>query len=131
MSHHDDRESDHGDETASRTDEPSRDRGAVTIRTARELPALRTGALERVGLVTAGLVIGALLGAGLAMLLTPRTGAETRALVAKRARRARRDAVRAIDTVGDELRSAARKGRREVERAVRSARDSASDMLGR
>jgi gas vesicle protein len=57
----------------------------------------------------AGLALGALIGAGVALLLAPGTGEETRHAVSHRARRLARDARERYD----EMRDTARRARRE------------------
>src|ERR671929_73216 len=68
-----------------------------------------------VGLFGAGLAIGALLGAGTALLLAPASGFETRMRLARGARRARARAVDRWDIVGDRIRRSARRSRRKLE----------------
>lgn len=55
----------------------------------------------RVGALSAGIVIGAVLGAGLALLYAPQSGRETRRNLARRARRAGGRAGDAWDDLGD------------------------------
>lgn len=60
----------------------------------------------------AGLAIGALVGAGVALLFAPKSGQETRQAVARRAKHLARDARDRYDDVKDKLRRARReKGR--------------------
>ena len=66
----------------------------------------------------AGLAIGALVGAGAAMLFAPQSGADTRRAVSRRARRLAREARDRYD----DLRVKARRARRD-----REDRDDASD----
>ena len=56
----------------------------------------------------AGLAIGALVGAGVALLFAPRSGEETRQAVARRAKHLARDARDRYDDVKDKLRRARR-----------------------
>jgi gas vesicle protein len=65
------------------------------------------------GTFLAGLAIGALVGAGVALLFAPQSGQETRQRVARRARRLVRDARDRYDDVKDK----ARRARRERGRA--------------
>ena len=62
----------------------------------------------------AGLAIGALVGAGVALLFAPQSGAETRGDVARRAKHLAREARDRYDDVRDKLRRA----RRDKERAA-------------
>ena len=57
----------------------------------------------------AGLVIGALLGAGLALLFAPQSGADTRRLIRKKAKRLAAGAEDRFDDVKDRIRAARRK----------------------
>ena len=84
---------------------------------------------EHVGLVGAGLLIGALVGAGTALLLAPQSGAETRTLLRRRARYARHRAGDAWDDLAGELIAVARRGGRRARRAMRRARWRASDAI--
>ena len=64
------------------------------------------------GGMLAGIVIGALLGAGIALLAAPRSGEESRRYLSKRARSVRDDAVDRFD-------DASRRARRELQRRRR------------
>lgn len=57
----------------------------------------------------AGLVIGGLLGAGLALLLAPQSGEETRRMLRRRARQVAHDAQDRYDDVKDRIRRARRR----------------------
>lgn len=92
-------------------------------------PYRRSVDWERVGLVGAGLLIGALAGAGAALLLAPQSGEETRLAIGRRARHARYRARTAWDDLADELAGAARRGRRRARRAFTHARWRASDVM--
>ena len=84
----------------------------------------------RVGAAGAGLAIGALLGAGVALLLAPHSGTDTRRMLR---RVGKRGAVRASDAwedLGEELRHATYRGRTRVRRGVRGGRWRASELLG-
>jgi gas vesicle protein len=61
----------------------------------------------------AGLAIGALVGAGIALLLAPTSGEETRRLIARRARRLAEDARERYDDARHELHRARERRRRE------------------
>lgn len=84
---------------------------------------------ERVWLVGAGLVVGALIGAGTALLLAPQSGAETRVAIGRRARSARERAADAWDDLADEMARMARHGRRRARRALTRAKWRASDAI--
>lgn len=67
----------------------------------------------------AGLAIGALVGAGVALLFAPQSGLETRHAVARRAKHLAREARDRYDDVKDKLRRARReKGRAEDDEAT-------------
>lgn len=63
---------------------------------------------------TAGLLIGALIGAGVALLFAPHSGEETRRLIRRKAKRLAADARDRYDDVKDRVRAA----RRRVEEVV-------------
>ena len=75
----------------------------------------------RVGVFGAGVAIGALIGAGAALLLAPATGYETRTRLARRTRDVADDAADRWDDVSDELRYRARHGAKRVRQRVRRA----------
>ena len=89
----------------------------------------RTVDWERVGLVGVGVLVGALVGAGTALLLAPQSGAETRVAIRRRARAAGYRAGDAWDELAAELRTAARRRARRARRALTRARWKASDAL--
>ena len=68
---------------------------------------------HRAGTFLAGLAIGALIGAGVALLFAPQSGEETRGAIARRTKHLARDARDRYDDVKDKLRRA----RRDRERA--------------
>ena len=84
---------------------------------------------EHVGLLGAGLLVGALVGAGAALLLAPQSGLETRSAIRRKARFARHRATDAWSELADELAAVARRGRRRARRAFRRARHKASDAI--
>jgi hypothetical protein len=89
----------------------------------------RTVDWEHVGLLGAGLVIGAVLGAGAALLLAPQSGFETRVAIGRRARGARHRARDAWDDFADDLAAVTRRGRRRARRVITRARWRASDAV--
>ena len=84
---------------------------------------------ERIGLVGAGLLIGAAVGAGAALLLAPNSGEETRTAIRRKARVAKHRAGDAWGDLAMELAAVARRGRRRARHAVRRARWRASDVI--
>ena len=84
---------------------------------------------EHVGLLGAGLLVGAFVGASAALLLAPQSGRETRTAIRRRARFARHRAGDAWTQLADELAAVARRGRRRARRAMRRARWRASDVI--
>ena len=77
----------------------------------------------------AGVAVGALIGAGLALLLAPQSGAATRAFITRGARRIPDRVHDKWDDLGDELRFALRRRGRNLRRKVRQARWDAADMV--
>ena len=65
---------------------------------------------RRVGMFVAGLAIGALVGAGLALLFAPQSGEETRRLVSRKAKHLAREARDRYDDVKEKVRRARREG---------------------
>jgi gas vesicle protein len=88
---------------------PARDGKEDTMDKESESSAVRTFA--------AGLLIGALLGAGMTLLLAPQSGEETRRLLTRRARRLAEDARDRYDDVKHQLRRAREHRRRDREDA--------------
>jgi hypothetical protein len=84
---------------------------------------------ERVALFGAGVAVGAALGAGVAVLLTPYSGEEIRAAIVGTGARLAHQGRDAWDDLRDELRWAARRGRRRLGRRVQRARWAAEDFL--
>jgi hypothetical protein len=77
----------------------------------------------------AGIALGALLGAGAALLTAPQSGVETRLALKRRARRARVQAEDRWDGLGRELRGAARRRKRDLRRKIAESRWRASDAF--
>jgi gas vesicle protein len=65
-----------------------------------------------------GLLIGTLVGAGIALLVAPQSGRETRRNIARRARRLAEDARERYDDARHELRQARERRRREHDEAT-------------
>lgn len=84
-----------------------------------------------VGLFGAGLGIGLLLGAGIALLLAPRSGRETRQLIGSGARRVGSRVAERFDDMRDDVRSAARRGGRTVRRGMTRGRWKLEDAAER
>ena len=101
---------------ASRTTTPSSGRSARSSAVAdyAAAPASSRGDTDwqEVAIFGAGLALGAILGAGGALLTAPRTGAETRAALGASAARLRRTTVRSSQNAWDELRDELRQARR-------------------
>ena len=102
---------------------------SVGPRRATGSPYRNTPDWEKAGLVGAGLVVGALFGAGLALLLAPQSGAEARSSIVRRVLTARDRTTDAWGDLGSELRRAARRRRRQARRAMERARWAASDAV--
>lgn len=82
----------------------------------------------RAGGFFAGLLLGAVVGAGLALLLAPERGRETRRRLSRRFRALRERAADEADALGDGLRSRGRRLRREVARAANAVRAELDDL---
>jgi gas vesicle protein len=106
-----------------KSEEPSAEVGGQQFP---EDPGTRTGA----GFL-AGLVFGACLGAGLALLFAPDRGAKTRSRLRRRMRAFREDALGNMDQVGtrtrEELRGRKRQLRAELERIRARAKERARE----
>jgi hypothetical protein len=85
----------------------------------------------RVGIFGAGVVVGALLGAGTALLLAPATGFETRVRLARTARRATGRVAERVEDLSDVVRRNADLGKKRVVRGVTRSRWAAEDALER
>jgi hypothetical protein len=77
----------------------------------------------------AGIAVGALMGAGAALLTAPQTGIETRLHLKQRARRARVQAEDRWDDLGRELRAATRRRKRKVRRGLAEKRWRVADAV--
>jgi gas vesicle protein len=84
---------------------------------------------ERVALFGTGIALGVALGAGVALLFAPTSGDEIRAAIARRGSRLAHQGRDAWDDLRDELKWAARRGKRRVGRRVQRARWAAEDLL--
>lgn len=78
---------------------------------------------QRVAIFATGTLLGAVVGAGAALLFAPQTGEETRRDIARQGRRLRSRTADAWDDLRDELQWAARRGRRSVARSLRGRRE--------
>ncbi|HEU4629097.1 MAG TPA: hypothetical protein VFS08_05105 [Gemmatimonadaceae bacterium] len=104
--------------------------GGATTPASRGRPFTRDVDWPRFGAAGAGLALGTLLGAGLALLLAPHSGADTRRMLR---RAGRRTAVRASDVwddLGEELRHATYRSRKRLRRGLRRSRWRAQDLFG-
>lgn len=104
----------------------SRARGVPqqVVRTPRGRPYEDPRDWAQIGAFAAGIAIGALAGAGVALLLAPASGEETRAGIWGRA-------TSAWDELGQELRAAARQGRKKLTRGVTKTSWAAEDVVDR
>ena len=84
---------------------------------------------ERVAVFGAGIGLGAMLGAGIALLFAPSSGEEVRAAIASRGVRLAHRGRDVWDDLRDEFEWAARRGKRRVGRRVQRARWAAEDFL--
>ncbi|HJR43358.1 MAG TPA: YtxH domain-containing protein [Gemmatimonadaceae bacterium] len=85
----------------------------------------------RIGIFAAGLAAGLTIGAGVALLLAPASGEETREFLSDRARSLRGRADMGWDDLRDQLRWLARRGRTSVRRGVTRGRWRAEDVIER
>lgn len=127
-SHHDDdetRESKHRNESANDelADELDMEEGGHDV--------VRQPMGRDAGVFGIGLTVGLLIGAGLALLLAPQSGAATRQFLGSRARRMSRDMGDRVGGLRGDLRSATRRGRRKVRRGVARGRWRMEDAADR
>lgn len=85
----------------------------------------------RIGMFAAGLAAGLTIGAGVALLMAPASGEETREYLVDRARSLRGRADEGWDDLRDELRWLARRGRTSVRRGVTRGKWRAEDLIER
>jgi hypothetical protein len=130
------RPSSRGERSASAPREHEAANGATTAPRSGESPARPKGSPYReeggwrhAAIFAAGLAVGALLGAGTALLTAPQTGVETRIALKRRARTARVQAEDRFDELGRELRMAARRSRRTLGRKMTKSRWRAADAF--
>jgi hypothetical protein len=94
--------------------------------------AERAGAdWRRIGAFGVGVAVGALLGAGTALLLAPATGFETRVRLARRARHVGDRVVDRFDDLGHVVRRGAKRTRSQVNRSLVRGRWAAEDAWER
>ena len=87
--------------------------------------------LPRAGVFAVGLAIGALLGAGVALLAAPQSGATTRRLLRRQVSDLTEDAGDVWGDLGAELRHVVNRGRRRLRRKVNRAQWAAADFVER
>lgn len=83
----------------------------------------------KIGGFGAGIVVGALLGAGVALFLAPQSGKALRAGLSRDGRRFRSRADDAFDELREELRIAARRARRKLRHRMRDTAWKAEDKI--
>ena len=93
----------------------------------RSLDLARDVDWARAGTFGSGIAIGALVGAGLALLLAPQSGVEMRRSISRAGQRAGTRAADAWGGLGDDWRVASARARRGVHRGARRGRRSAND----
>src|SRR3954466_4248258 len=94
--------------------------GSIPQPTPDGLPGETVPDWDNIGLFTAGIALGAILGASIALLFAPASGEDTRALIGRRVRRARRD-----DDVWDELAAELARAASDTEREEAEEREEA------
>jgi gas vesicle protein len=82
-----------------------------------------------IGGFAAGVVFGALLGAGIALMFAPDRGDVTRRHLRRRLQRLREDAADGLERAGDRARRDLARGRRHLEDGIERAADKARDAL--
>lgn len=86
---------------------------------------------RQIGTLGIGVAIGVAVGAGVALLLAPMSGEDTRDFIGTRARRIRGHAADRWDDLRDELRYAARRGRKKIRRSATRGKWAAEDAVER
>jgi gas vesicle protein len=79
--------------------------------------------------VAVAFALGLTIGAGAALLFAPQSGAETRAEISRRARKARRAAAELAEQAREKATTAYGSARREVGRRVRQTKDGVDEVL--
>jgi hypothetical protein len=113
---------------------PSSDAEREAQRREEALEAAESGAhtdWAHVGIFSAGVAVGALIGAGVALLLAPATGFETRTRLVSTARRSSARAADRLGELGEGARRGTKRGTRRLGRAATSARWAAEDAWER
>ncbi len=85
---------------------------------------------DNIGVFGAGLAVGLALGAGLALLLAPRSGEETRELLGERSRWVTDRVSGGLDNVRENVERATRRSRRKLRRGITRGRWMVEDMKG-
>jgi gas vesicle protein len=81
------------------------------------------------GSLMSGILLGAVIGAGVALLFAPDSGAVTRRKLSKRIRALREQAGDQADELGEELGRQGRRARRSLARAASAVRDGIDDVI--
>lgn len=89
---------------------------------------IEAGGRDRGGFLT-GLIIGAALGAGVALLLAPASGEDTRRLIRRRAKGIQRQAAAAWVVEREAARKALRRRKKELRERLDGAAEQASEVL--
>lgn len=85
---------------------------------------------DNIGIFGVGLAVGLTLGAGLALLLAPRSGEETRELLGERSRWVGDRVSGSLDDLRDGVERATRRSRRKLHRGLTRGRWMVEDMRG-
>jgi len=85
---------------------------------------------DNIGIFGAGLAAGLALGAGLALLLAPRSGEETREILGERSRWVTDHVAGGFDDLRDGVERATRRSRRKLRRGITRGRWMVEDMRG-
>lgn len=81
------------------------------------------------GAMLAGITLGALIGAGVALLLAPQKGEETRTQLSRRARTLRDDASQYLDEASTTARQKLARGKRRVREAAEDTADAVRERF--